>query len=289
MMNPSISPAYQQYDSPAPDQPTMEREPLARLFPEEADTLLESLVKARWQRLSSEYDDPLGMLFGNRAKQWTAGWIPSQTALYLLIWETDSWQEKPIWSLYQDGTLIFQEEDGFSQNRGGWLHTLLESEKLPFLSHQQFLEPTLDFLYPESLRQQANQALLSTILARPEIFVQLQEPLFKALERDLGNPEWPTLEVLKLHRLAHKIPLINLFRQFVEKGLIRTEKDSIRLDSILSRLQQEFSEQGPKISPLFQAMYTKYDQTLRQIVTNGLWRIKLKNIQPTEENLIQHS
>lgn len=281
MINSSLSPAYPAEHS-APPPAAYRQEPLERLFPEEADALLEGLVKSRWRRLSSEYDDPLGMLFGNRAKQWTAGWAPHAQALYLLVWETDSWQEKPVWSVYQDGQLIFQEEDGFSHNRGGWLHQLLESEKLPFLSHQQFLEPLFDFLYPEAQRHQASQALLATILARPEIFTQLQEPLFKALEADLGNPEWPTLEVLKLHRLAHKVPLVDLFRQFVESGLVRTEKDCIRLDLALSQLQREFAAEGPKISSLFQPMHTRHFNALRQIVTNGLWRIKLRG--PTAQN-----
>src|SRR5687767_917844 len=89
-------PKLQLASEPSPPFP----ETSTRLFPEEATELLKRLVRERWQRLSSEYDDPLGMLFGNRAKQWTAGWDPHSSVLYLLVWETDSWQEKPVWSLY---------------------------------------------------------------------------------------------------------------------------------------------------------------------------------------------
>lgn len=265
---PPVAEPGNQPASPALGTPT-------RLFPEEADALLGHLVQSRWRRLSSEYDDPLGMLFGSRARQWTAGWDMESQALYLLVWETDSWQEKPVWSLYQNGTLIFQEEDGFSQNRSHWCHQLLESSKLPFMTHQQFLEPLVEFLYPEAMRHEACQSLLATILSRPEIFMQLKEPLFKALEADLGNPEWPVLEVLKIHRLAHKVPLVDLFRQFVESGLIRSEKDCVRLDEALGHLQAEFGQQTSQISSLFQSMFAKHAQALRQIVTQGTWRIKL--------------
>lgn len=256
--------------------------PLTRLFPEEADALLENLVKSRWRRLSSEYDDPLGVLFGSRTRQWTVGWHTESQSLYLLVWEIDSWQEKPVWSLYQNGTLVFQEENGFSQNRSQWCHQLLESTRLPFMTHQQFLEPLVEFLYPEVQRHQACHVLLNTILSRPEIFLQLKEPLFQALEADLHNPEWPVLEVLKIHRLAHKVPLVDLFRQFVENGLIRTEKDCLRLDEALNQLQTEFIEQGQQISSLFQSMYARHAQALRQIVTLGVWRIKLRKAN-TEE------
>lgn len=281
MPNPSVlNTPNIQATSDSPGEPTLEHPP--RLFPEEADHLLRRLIHQRWRRLSSEYDDPLGILFGNRARQWTAGWDTETHALLLLVWETDSWQEKPVWSLYQDGFLVFQEEDGFSQNRSNWFHQLLESEKFPFINHQQFLEPLVDFLFPEPQRHQSCERLLQTILARPEIFIQLKEPLFKALEAELGNPEWPVLEVLKIHRLAHKVPLVDLFRLFVENGLIRAEKDCLRLDNALTRLQTTFSEQGSQISSLFQAMFAKHVAALRQIITHGTWRIKLRPVSAEE-------
>jgi hypothetical protein len=247
-----------------------------RLFPEEATELLKRLVRERWQRLSSEYDDPLGMLFGNRAKQWTAGWDPHSSVLYLLVWETDSWEEKPVWSLYRDGTLIFQEEDGFSQTRGNYLHQLLESEQLPFIGHSQFLEPLLDYRFVEPQRAKATQALLKTIQARPEIFANLKEPLFQALEAELRNQELPILEILKIHRLAHKNGLVDLFRHFVQDGFIRTAKDYARLDKALTLLQMDYAEQGPKISLLLQPIYLQAYNAFRQMMTSGTWRIKLR-------------
>jgi hypothetical protein len=171
---------------------------------------------------------------------------------------------------------IFQEEDGFSQHRSKHLHQLLESEQLPFMAHSAFLEPLTDFQFSETDRLQAAHALMQTILARPECFEHLKETLFLALEADLGNPEWPLLDVLKLHRLAYKNSLVDLFRQCVQTGLIRTQADRTRLDCALSRLQQDFAEQGTKISFLLQPAYGQAYNRFRQLMTQGTWRIKLR-------------
>lgn len=247
----------------------------ARLFPEEATVLLQTLVQQRWRRLSSEYHDPLGMLFGNRARQWTAGWDPTHQNLYLLIWETDSWQEKPVWSLYQDGALIFQEEEGFSKTRDSLFHQLLEGQNLPFLTQSQFLAPLVEFHFSPEQRQQTAQVLIQTFQTRPEVFDTLKAPLLEALERDFGNAEWPLLDILKLHRVAHKTLLVNLFRQCVQHGLIRTEKELQRLDGALNQLQTEFTELGQRISNLFMPALQASRNELKAIVTQGTWRVRL--------------
>jgi hypothetical protein len=216
------------------------------------------------------------MLFSNRAKQWTAGWDTQDQTLLLLVWETRSWQEKPVWSLYRNGKLIFQEEDGSSPQRGKQLHQLLESDQLPFMEPQAFLAPLTEYRFTEPERRQATQALMHTILARPECFEPLKELLFDALEADLGNPDWPLLDVLKLHRVAHKNPLVDLFRQFVQTGLIRSTNDNMRLNQALIQLQQDFAQQGTTISPLLLPMYTQAYNHFRQIITHGSWRIKLQ-------------
>lgn len=255
---------------------TTEKKPMVRerLFPQEADALLKALGESRWARLSSEYDDPLGMLFGNRARQWTAGW--HEQTLYLLVWETDSWQDKPVWSLYSNGSFIFQEEDGFSQNRSQWMHQLLESKKLPFIEYSKFLEPLLDYRYTEEQRQETTQALMNTLLARPEIFEPFKPALFGILETDLANPHWPLLEILKVHRLSQKLPIVDLFRQCVEAGFLRTAEDALRLTQSLSQLQENFNLQASQISFLFQPAYQTAHAQLQTILNQGLWWASLR-------------
>lgn len=243
--------------------------------------MLRSLLQNRWQRLSSEYDDPLGMLFGNRARQWTAGWSPEQKeaekkTLFLLVWETDSWQEKPVWSLYRDGQLIFQEEDGFSKSRSGVFHQLLESEALPFLDQSRFLAPLTDFRYDVNQRRQAAQILMRTIQARPEVFERLKDPFLKGLEADANNPDWPVLDILKLHRVAHKTVLVDLARQCVTIGLFRTQEDWERLDSALRQLEAEFAFLGQTISGLFAPALQEAQDEFTRILMDGDWRIQLQ-------------
>lgn len=238
--------------------------------------MLRSLLQSRWQRLSSEYDDPLGMLFGNRARQWTAGWDSDKKTLFLLVWETDSWQEKPVWSLYRDGQLIFQEEDGFSKSRSGIFHQLLESEALPFLDQARFLAPLTEFQYDVNQRRQAAQSLMHTIQARPEVFEHLKEPFLKGLEADANNPDWPVLDILKLHRVAHKTVLVNLARQCVLIGLFRTQEDQERVDKALRQLQEEFVALGQTISGLFAPALQEAQGELKRILRDGDWRAQLR-------------
>lgn len=246
-----------------------------RLFPAEAESLLRNLVKSGWWRLSSEYHDPLGMLFGNRAKQWTAGWDIETHSFLLLIWETDSWQEKPVWSFYRDGQLIFQEEDGFSKTRSHLLHQLLESESLPFINESALLEPLTDFRHDALFRKQAAVSLMAGIRARPEIFDLLKEPLLAALESDLDSEEWPTLEILKLHRVGHKVILVDLIRQCMEMGLLRTQEEAKRVERALRQLQAAFVILSRNISGLFLPKLRAAHMDFRTILTQGNWRIRL--------------
>ncbi len=243
---------------------------------EKAEALLEALLQSNWSRLSSEYDDPLGMLFANKARQWTAGWDSHQQNLYLLIWETDSWQEKATWKLYQNGRLIFEEAEKTSRYRHQMLEMMLESDELPLSSFETFLSPVVHYQLTHSQRTQNASSLLNTILVRPEIFEHLKEPLFQALEIDLGNPEWPLLEVLKLHRLAHKNALIRLFRQCVDTGLIRVLRDNTRLDRAITLLQEDYFQYGYKVSPLFRNAYDQASNEFRRLLTDGFWRAKLR-------------
>lgn len=241
---------------------------------EPIDSLLAELWKSRWSRLSSEYDDPLGMLFSNRVRQWTAGW--HQGNLYLLVWEAHSWQTQPGWQLYENGERILNEEDGLHKSRSALLHKLLESDQLPFARYEDFFDPLIDYRFSQPQRETTAKALMTTILARPEIFDHLKEALFQTLEAELGEPEWPMLEVMKLHRLQRKTPLVWLFQQFVQTGFIRTLRDNSRLDRALTLLQEDWFQFGYKTAPLFRPAYdTAYD-AFRAIITDGSWRARLR-------------
>lgn len=246
------------------------------LSDEEVDHLLSDLVQSRWARLACQDADPLGMLFNDRAKQWTAGWEPHQQALLLLVWETDSWQNKPKWSLYRNGQLIFQAVDGLSAQRRQWLNQLLEGPQPPFIDATEFLARLSDFRFSEPQRRQAVEQLQQTVAILPEIVDPIKNALFEVLEADLGNPEWPMLEVLKLHRLAHKNPLVALLRNWVQQELLIHATDTARLDQALNQLQQDYLSQGQKIQPLFQPAYQQAYQEFRALLINGLWRIQLR-------------
>lgn len=264
--------------APNQNMPLLSQRENKRLFPEEAERLLRFLVQNRWQRLSSEYHDPLGMLFGNRARQWTAGWDIDRQALFLLVWETDSWQEKPVWSLYQNGALIFQEEDGFSKTRSPLLHQLLESEHLPFINEQALLAPLVDFQSEALSRKNAATVLMDTIRQRPEIFDILKAPLLQTLEAELKDTDWPVLEILKLHRVVHKVILVDLMRQCTEMELFKTQADATRLIQALNQLQTAFDYLTVNISGLFLPSLQAANNDLKAILTHGNWRIRLQGL-----------
>lgn len=256
----------------AQDNPAM---PAPALDETEADALLQELVLQRWARLSSEYDDPLGVLFTEKARQWTAGWGQDGN-LYLLVWELQSWEQKPLWCLYRNGALLYREEEGYTRSRSDLCQKLLESDQLPFLTHEQLLAEFSRYGADPGMVREAARHLLDSILGRPEIFTQLKEPLFAFLEADLGNPDWPLLEVMKLHRLSHKNPVVWLFQQFVKTGLMRLPSDLKRLDSALTRLQQDYTLYGSGVFPFMQPAYDAAFYAFRQILTDGSWRIKLR-------------
>lgn len=246
------------------------------LEPDACDALLNYLVAQKWSRLQAEYDDPIRMLMNRGARQWTVGWAPDSTTLYLLVWEADSFNEQAWWRLYENGHCIFTEVDGQSKTRSALFNKLLESDSLPFATYQQWLSPILEYGQPGEWCTTAVQSILNTLVARPEIFNMLKNPLFKALEMDLGNPEWPLLEVMKIHRLAHKTPLIWLFQQLVQQGMIRTLQDNTRLDAALSLLQTDYFDFGHRVAPVFRSVYEQAYSEFRQLITDGTWRTSLR-------------
>lgn len=242
------------------------------LSEEEADRLLSNLVQARWRRLECQDADPLGMLFNDRAKQWTIGWEPQEQALLLLVWETDSWQNTPTWSLYRNGALIFQATEGQSLQRKHWFSQLLESPHLPTITPTEFLARLHDFRYAQEAPL-AMQQILQTMRVWPDLLETIQGALLDILEADLGKSEWPTLEVLKLHRLNHKTPIISAFQDWIQQGLITQPASLERLQPALQQLQQDYLTLGQSIQPLFHTSYQKDFQEFRALMTYCLWRL----------------
>jgi hypothetical protein len=263
-----------------PAQPVTNLPSTALLDEGEADRLLSQLVHARWSRLSCQDTDPLGMLFDDRARQWTMGWEPDQAqSLLLLTWETDSWQNQPVWSLYRNGQLIFQAVDGPASTRRKWLTQLLESPHLPTMTPTEFLARLSDFRYVQDTPQAVEQLRL-TAAVYPDAMNAIKDALLNLLEAELGNPEWPTLEVLKVHRLSHKNPIISLFQDWVQQGKIKDASDVRRLQHILSRLQQDYLALGQTINPLFQGTYQQAYQEFRSLQTTCNWRLHLLKTLP---------
>ncbi len=243
------------------------------LHPEAAEALLSDLRQNRWQRLSSEYDDPIGMLFNNQARQWTLGWNEHQNELYLLVWETESWQGQAVWSLYCNGALCYQEADGVAKRRNTLCQELLESPGLPCISAAELLTPLVDFRYFPEQREAAAQKLIQTLLARPEIFEALKAPLLEALAAELNSPDWPVLDILKLHRVTHKLTLLSVFDAGLKQGLLSRPMDLRQLSQSLQMLEISMDTLQGQLSLLFQPGLTQARQALSQLCRQRQWQV----------------
>lgn len=239
------------------------------------EVLLQQLVSQRWSRLQPEYDDPIGMLMNQGARQWTAGWSPRGNSLYLLVWESDSFEQRAWWRFYENGALLFEEPDGTSKSRSALFNTLLESGELPFVSYHQWLDPMLHYNHPPEARIAAVDNVLHSVKARPEIFDILRTPLFEALELDLKDEQWPLLELLKIHRLSHKNPLVRLFQQLMQLGFIRTLEDRKRLNQALSLLQDDYAFLSSQVAPFFRTLFEQAHQEFRQLMLTDGFRQNL--------------
>ena len=259
----------------------------ALLPDDEAEQLLDQLLQARWSRLACQDADPLGMLFNDCASQWTMGWEPEQQALLLLVWETDSWQNKPCWSLYRNGQLIVRAIDGQGIAQRNWLNQLLESPKLPVVTPAEFLSRLSDFRYASDSRQAAEQ-LRQTVAVYPDALAPIQDAVLALLEQDLGHPEWPTLEVLKLHRLSHKNPIISLFQEWAQQRKIQSQSELERFQTAINQLQQDYATLGRTVQPMFQASYQESFQEFKSLHTSCLWRLQMLKAMPSSQ-FISHA
>lgn len=231
----------------------------------EVDALLSALMQRRWQRLSCEYNDPLGMLFNNKALQWTLGWAPGGTSLYLLVWESSAWDQKALWRLYENGRLCYEAEDGLSRERSALCHKLLESKELPVIEPYHLLERLTGYQYDAVEREWASRNLEASLQARPELIDVLKPALFAYLENTLHEDDVPLLEILKVHRLGHKNNLLRLFPALNNLGQW-SQADQSRLNDILRRLYEQYQALNQTVSPLFYThLHAAYEQ-LRQIV-----------------------
>lgn len=230
-----------------------------------------ALRQNHWQRLRPEYDDPIGMLFNNQARQWTMGWNENQDALYLLVWETESWQAQAVWSLYRNGELLYREADGTARRRNTLYQELLESPLLPCVSSLELLNPLMDFRYFEPQREAAAQKLIQTLLARPEVFQALKAPLLEALDAELHSEDWPVLDILKLHRVTHKLTVLSVVDAGLKQGWIRQPQDLRRLSQSLDRLERCMAFLQGQLSRLFQPGLSLARQSLSQLCGQRHW------------------
>lgn len=246
----------------------------ALLPDDDIDQLLNNLLQMRWKRFACQDADPLGMLFNDRAKQWTAGWAPQEQALFLIIWETDSWQNKPTWSLYRNGELLAQHIEGQSAMHSHCMTQLLESPQLPTLEPAEFVARLSDFRFVQEAPL-ATEQLRQTMTVFPELYGFLQSTLLSILETDLSNPEWPTLEVLKLHRVQHKNALLRIFFDALQQGRLSRGSDTERFNTVLTRLQQDYQTLGQTIQPLFQGKFQQAAQEFKTVQGYCQWRIQM--------------
>ncbi len=263
--------ASRAFTPPVTPSPSVQLSVCPLLQPEAAEALLVELRQNRWQRLRPEYDDPIGMLFNNQARQWTLGWNENQDALYLLVWETESWQEQAVWSLYRNGELLYQEADGGSRRRSDLCQALLESPLLPCVSALELLNPLTDFRYFEPQREVAAQMLIQTLQARPEVFQALTPPLLEALGAELHSPDWPVLDILKLHRVTHKLTVLSVVDAGLKQGWIRQPQDLRELRHRLDGLERAMAFLQGQLSLLFQPGLSQARHALSQLCAQRHW------------------
>lgn len=243
----------------------------------DAQALLSTLQQERWPRLAVEYHDPLSMLFNQQAaRQWTLGWDHDQEKLYLLIWESIDWEKSAHWSLYCNGRLLYQEKDGHCKIRSRLCQSLLESPQLPVLEGKQLLYPLTDFRNAAQSQQQAAHSLIQTLKARPEVFESLKAPLLSALEHDLNNPNWPLLDILKLHRVTHKLALLLVFDSALQSGWLNRTIDQQRLLRAVSQLENTIDSLKSQLALLFQPWLTQTCQTLNRLLQQQHWQALAK-------------
>jgi hypothetical protein len=165
--------------------------------------------------------------------------------------------------------------------RSQWLTQLLESPQLPTLEATEFISRLSDFRFVQNAPMIAEQ-IRQTITAFPELYSYLKNALFSLLETDLNNPEWPTLEILKLHRVQHKNVLLPIFLDALQQGRLSNRTDIERFNTALLHLDEDYRTLGQTIQPLFQAKYQQAAQEFKTIQNNCKWRIQmLKTLEQT--------
>lgn len=243
--------------------------------------LVEILIRQHWPRLRAEYDHPLNVLYQSEEqplRQWTMGWgVPGSEnplgALYLLIWQADRFQNA-TWQLYQDGVLLLETpDDPTSASRH--CRTLLEGEHLPVLEPLDLLRRLTEYQIAPDLRERAADLLGVAMAAFPFIFEHFRPALLTLLAEDLDNPHWPTLDILKLHRLSQKTVLVRLLKDGLERGQPMPPQERQRLNHLLEQLRWQYDLLGHELHPLFLPAYGEEYQRFRALLTDGVWRIRL--------------
>ncbi len=263
--------------------------PASSLSQDEAHALLRQLIEHSWQRLKPECDDPINMLYDDlEASEWTMGWAPKDNTLYLLLWKKESWQSQPTWYLYINGIPAFQcNEDSFSKN-AKLCQELLESPELPSLSIPDFLNRITDYHIPFEQREHSLSLLSETLKGHPKLWNTFKQPFYQYMAKGLNENNWPTLDLLKIHRLEQKHLLLQGLKEWTLSGLIDSLDEKRLLNRLLNQIHYQYEALGKIITPLAKPQYEKAYQNFQKIISQGFWHIQLIN-KPFKETSLHSS
>ncbi len=251
---------------PTPTLPEKQTPPL--FSSEEARSCLHQLMEKGWHRLKPEYDDPINLLYDNLpANEWTMGWAPNNNTLYLIIWKKETWQTKPYWQLHINGTLRFEcREDA---KEATLFHQLMENNEFADLSFSRFFGRITDYHLSPEQRDQALTRLSTALINNPTLWKSFQIPFYPYLSRHLNSNHWPTLDLLKIHQLDQKTPLLQALKNWISAGLISTPDEKQRINRILNGIHYKYEQLGQHITPLAIPFYNKAYQAFQQTASDG--------------------
>ncbi len=283
MATKSFTPPVGEISGNGPVRPALSQTPPppAPLLPDrEAARLLQRLLKSGWQRLSPEYDDPLNMLYDRPATEWTMGWDPADASLYLVLWEKTSWLKQRHWVLCINGQRRYVCKDTPLSPLAGHFRRLLEGDARVFQTPDAFLEPVTDYGIPLEQRELRAEHLLRTLKMVPAAWPVLREPFLSLLGRDLGHDNWPTLDVMKIHRLDQKILLIHCLKALVQEFIIASRQEKHRIHTLIEQVHFEYERLGRVITRLMRPEYEASYRRFRHLISGGFWRIRLMAGEP---------
>lgn len=243
---------------------------------QEVVQLLQQWQSQKWPSLSADYVDPLEMLFGNRATQWTAAWQESGKNFYLLIWSTESWQETPSWFVYRNGSLLFQQAEGVSKRIDRLCQGLLDHPQLPVLNEASFI--TSLFIKPLDIAGalQTARTVWQTMKIFQPLWHRFKAPMLEVLEANLNQTAIPALpDLQKLQQLDSNLPLLWLIQQACFSRLLQEPTDLARLLRLLSQMGHAYKTLALSISAVMLPALSLSQDRFRLLLATERWFIRL--------------